>query len=392
MVTSAFKFTRTPHIYFGAGKFNDLEKIIGKFGKTAVIVTGSRSFKSSGKLDALTKLLKNKSINYFHLSVEGEPSPGLIDEAVSKFRKKNIEAVVGIGGGSAVDAGKAVSAMLTQNGSVSDYLEGVEKGIGHNGVKVPFIAVPTTSGTGSEATKNAVLSQDSADGFKRSIRHDNFVPDIAIVDPELTVSCPPDITAACGMDAFTQLLESYVSLESSALTDALAFSGLEHIKDNLVPACTEGAKNIKVRAGMAYASLVSGITLANAGLGIIHGLASVIGGFFNIPHGVICGTLVGAATEVSIGKLKSRNKTRTLRKYATIGALLSGSDSKGTDNCCELLINKIDEWTHTLKLPLLCEYGMQIADLDKIADKTSNKNNPVELNRDEIKDILCRRM
>lgn len=398
MVVPPFKFTRTPHIYFGAGRFNDLEKIISGIGKTVLIVTGSHSLESSGKLDVLIRTLKNSSINYFHLSIEGEPSPGLIDGAVSEFRKKDIDVILGIGGGSAVDAGKAISAMLPQNNSVFDYLEGVEKEIVHNGEKVPFIAVPTTSGTGSEATKNAVLSQAGADGFKKSIRHDNFVPDIAVIDPELMVSCPPGITAACGMDAFTQLLESYVSLKSSALTDALAFSGMEHLKDNLVPACREGAEDIQVRASMAYASLVSGITLANAGLGIVHGLASTIGGFFNVPHGVICAALVGEATRVNIDNLKNKNKNGVLKKYAKPGALLSEKDSPaparngGVDYCCELLIKKIDAWTHTLKLPRLSEYGMQIADVDKIVERTSNKNNPAKLNKDEIKSILCRRI
>lgn len=389
-----FTFARIPKIYFGAGKFTGLDKIISEVGKTVLIVTGVHSFKSSGKWDVLIKALKDKSIKYFHFSVKGEPSPDSIDRAVSEFRRKDIDVVLAIGGGSAIDTGKAISAMLLQNTSVIDYLEGVGREISHNGIKVPFIAVPTTSGTGSEATKNAVLSRVGPDGFKRSLRHNNFVSDVAVVDPELMLSCPPGITAACGMDAFTQLLESYVSSQSTPLTDALVISGLEYLKDNLPLACSTGANDTKVRTAMAYASLISGIALANAGLGIVHGLASAIGGFFNIPHGVICGTLVGSVTEVTINRLKKGNDPENiaLKKYAKIGRLLSGSGSKDINYCCELLIKKIGEWAKILKIPVLSEYGIQISDINRIVEKTRNKNNPVKLDKNEIKKILLMRM
>ncbi len=387
-----FQFIKTPYLYFGAGQFNDIERIILKFGKTVLILTGAHSFISSSKWGALTKSLKNKSIDYFHIKIGGEPSPDLIDNTVAEFQKKSINVVLSIGGGSVIDAGKAISAMLPQNNSVFNYLEGVGKGIKYNGLKVPFIAVPTTSGTGSEATKNASLSRVGQDGFKKSLRHDNLVPDIAVIDPELMLSTPQDITVSCGMDAFTQLLESYVSIESTPLTDALAWSGLEHLKDNLILACTSGAENTDVRAEMAYASLMSGITLANAKLGVVHGMASTIGGCFNIPHGVICGTLVGSATRINIELLKKENNKYALEKYAKVGALLSGNDSKDIDIYCELLVKKIDEWTETLKLPLLSKYGMKPSDLDKIADLSGNKNNPVQLDKNERKNILLRRI
>jgi alcohol dehydrogenase class IV len=284
--------------------------------------------------------------------------------------------------------------MLPLGGSVLDYLEGVGTGAVHSGEKVPFVAIPTTSGTGSEATKNAVLSRIGPDGFKKSLRHDNFVPDVVVLDPQLMLSCPPNITAACGMDAFTQLLESYVSTNASPMTDTLAFSGLEGIGRCLVPACTDGANDVEVRGGMAYAALMSGITLANAGLGVVHGLASPMGGCFDIPHGVVCGTLIGAATSTTIAKLMEKydEKHPALRKYARVGALLCGAEEGDVSKGCELLMGKIDEWTEMLGIPRLGAYGIQESDFDKIIAGTGSKNNPVMLEPDEIREILQDRL
>jgi alcohol dehydrogenase class IV len=294
-----------------------------------------------------------------------------------------------------VDGGKAISAMIPQDTSVCDYLEGVGNKQ-HNGEKIPFVAVPTTSGTGSEATKNAVLSKVGEQGFKKSIRHDRFVPDVAVIDPELMIACPPEVSAACGMDAFTQLLESYVSTRASPFTDALAYSGISHLKDSLIPVCTTEGQSLAKRAAMAYASLLSGLTLANAGLGVVHGLASPIGGFFAIPHGVVCGTLLGAEVRGNIEKLRrEEGEDRiALRKYARIGALVCGRDPGGgdVDLGCDLLVETIDEWTETLAIPRLGDYGIRASDLDRIVAVAGNKNNPVKLSEEEIKDLLRMRL
>ncbi len=390
-----FSFTRTPKIIFGADRFKEISHIIQEMGKKVLIVTGVRSFRQSENWTELLKQLNHFQISYADLCVSGEPSPELVDTTVQQFRRENFEVVVAIGGGSVIDAGKAISAMLPVGESVVEYLEGVGSGVQHPGLKIPFIAVPTTAGTGSETTKNAVLSRVGEDGFKKSLRHDNFVPDVALIDPRLMLSCPPNITAAAGLDAFTQLLEAYVSTQSSPITDSLAWSGMECIKKYLIAAYTNGANDLMARNGMAYAAMLSGITLTNAGLGIVHGLASPIGGFFEIPHGVVCGTLLAAAIEENIRALQHHsdplNKT-ALEKYARVGELLSGSKSENVTENCQLLIQELYEWTEMLKMPKLNQYGIQESDLNKIIEKTGNKNNPVQLNKDQIRNILLKRL
>ncbi|MDP2981769.1 MAG: iron-containing alcohol dehydrogenase [Candidatus Latescibacter sp.] len=387
-----FTFTRTPRISFGAGTCSEIPGLAESIGKRVLLVTGGNSFHASNHWTALAAAFQERSLDLYHISVKGEPSPELVDSAVSEYRPKNIKTVVAIGGGSVIDTGKAISAMLPQTGSVFDYLEGVGTGKKHDGRKVPFIAVPTTAGTGSEATKNAVLSRVGPQGFKKSLRHDNLVPDYAVVDPELSLSCPAYITASCGMDAFTQLLESYVSPKSTPLTESLALSGMEQVSGHLIPVCTTGASALPNRTAMAYGALLSGITLANAGLGVVHGLAATIGGLYTIPHGVICGVLLGPATRVTIEALLKLGPAgdESLKKYSRIGFLLSGSPENDVNRGCALLIEKLYAWTKTLKLPLLSDYGIKTEDIETIASKTGSGNNPVKLGCGEIREILRR--
>jgi len=394
MVMNAFRFARIPRIVFGKGELNDLAGILGTFGSNVLVVTGARSLESSGRMASLFADLRGASLEVFHSAVDGEPTPEHVDAVASEYRDRGVDVVLAVGGGSVLDAGKAVSAMLCQEGSVFRFLEGVGSGPPHDGNKVPFVAVPTTAGTGSEATKNAVLSRVGQEGFKKSLRHDNFVPDVALLDPELAVSCPPGVTAACGMDAFTQLLESYVSTAASPMTDALALSGLEQVAENLVRACTDGAGDLDVRGGMAYAALISGMTLANAGLGLVHGLASVVGGLFPVPHGVVCGTLMGAANRASIEKIRGQHGPShpALQKYARVGALFGGRVDSDPEKGWSLLLEKVETWTEQLKIPRLGAFGVKESDLDAIIAGTGNKNNPVSLDPDEIRSVLRERL
>ncbi len=391
-----FNFTSIPHIFFGARKLNELYNIIPKFGRNVLYVIGGKSLKESGKWDEIVNMMEKKSINISIISVYGEPTPTLIDETVVMYKNKNIDLVVGIGGGSVTDAGKAISAMMPKEDSIMNYLEGVGNKI-HDGKKIPYIAIPTTSGTGSEATKNAVISEVGSEGFKKSLRHDNLVPNYAIIDPELVLSSPSSVSAACGMDAFTQLIEAYVSPRASPITNVLAFTGMRYVKDAIIPVCSTHALDIGVRSAMAYGSLMSGIALANAGLGIIHGLASSLGGLFEIPHGVVCGTLLAESTKMNITQLQKIGDAgkKGLLKYAMVGALLVGKE--GYENVdvsyyCSILIDTLEKWTNDLNIDRLGKYGITIKEVDKIVEKARMKNNPVQLKRENIMEIVQNRI
>ncbi|MCU0377922.1 MAG: iron-containing alcohol dehydrogenase [Bacteroidales bacterium] len=386
-----FHLARLPIIHFGKRKRELLPDLIKRYGSEIILVTGKRSFVDSPEAEKLFRTFKTKSIRYHHVTVTGEPSPSLIDDTVKRFNDQPVAATVAIGGGSVVDAGKAISAMLYKDDSVRDYLE-VVGNREHPGSKVPFIAVPTTSGTGSEATKNAVISQVGIGGFKRSLRHDNLVPDIAVVDPELTMNCPPDITASAGMDCFTQLVEAYLSEKSGIMTDSFATEGIMAVKRSLVRSCSYG-DDIGARSDMSFAALMSGICLANAGLGAVHGIAGTMGGMFGIPHGIICGTLMAAANEVNVKALRSSSGNHSaLTKYASLGKIFCEEDDKSDEWYIDAFLNRLNEMTIQLQLPGLGSYGLATEDITLICDTTDIKNNPVRLTPEDLAEIICRRM
>jgi alcohol dehydrogenase class IV len=386
-----FQFSRLPQIYFGAGKISELTALIKVYGSSALLVTGRNSFINSEFSEELFSSFKKNCLTFSIIAISGEPSVENIDEAVSKFRNTKTDAVVAIGGGSVIDAGKAISAMIGKSESVLGYLEGVGN-LNHTGTKLPFIAVPTTSGTGSEATKNAVISKVGRDGFKRSLRHDNFVPDVALVDPELTKSCSPEITAASGTDCFTQLTEAYLSTKSNPYTDALSLEGLKAIRSSLKESYIDGS-NIEARTGMSFAALTSGICLANAGLGAVHGFASSIGGMYNIPHGLVCGTLIASANEVNVRELrKNKLNPAALNKYAILGRLFIEKKGKADDFYIDGFIEYLFEMTNYLMLPGLAQCGIREDDIELICSKIDIKNNPVKLSSEDLIEILNKRL
>ncbi|NLF96136.1 MAG: iron-containing alcohol dehydrogenase [Candidatus Riflebacteria bacterium] len=406
---SDFSFSRIPAIIFGRGKTMHLPAKALTYGKRILLITGTSYLQNSGILNLVLSSLNQHGIETSHRAINGEPSPETIDQIAGEFSPESAKAVIAIGGGSVIDAGKAISAMIGKKHRVKDYLEGVGH-LQHDGTRVPFIALPTTAGTGSEATKNAVLSScNSETGFKKSLRHEGLVPDLAIIDPVLNLACPPRVASACGLDAFTQLFEGYLSPLASPLSDSLAVDGMLRSAENIIAACSaavsesricefllqpelaeqEFASLLKAKEAMCYASLLSGMVLANAGLGIVHGFASVIGGLFRIPHGVICGILLAPATRKNIATaLQSQQGRGTLEKVNRLAGLMNGEEcshaTTGAEKLCEILEN----WTRQLKPGRLGDYGISATHLELIASKSNAKTNPFQLRLEDKIDVL----
>jgi alcohol dehydrogenase len=392
-----FSISRLPRIYYGSGRLNEVPALAAAYGRTTLLVTGKQSFCATPRWQSFTNSLESRSIRWLHFTVSGEPSPMLVDEAVNQFRGEAIDVVIAIGGGSVLDAAKAIAGLLPHGNSVMDHLEGVGRNIPFHGPSTPFIAVPTTAGTGSEATKNSVLSVAGRDGFKKSFRDECLIPEYAVIDPDLLASCPRELVAADGMDAFTQLLESYVSLKANPFIDALAWSGMLAVKEGLF-AAWEGSEPAAShgRGAMAYAALLSGITLAQVGLGSVHGLASPLGAYFPIPHGVVCGTLVAAATEINIKAMQEREPdNKALAKYAQVGRLLADNSEMDDATARSSLIALLGGWSEKLQLPRINNYGITADDFPLIVANSrgsSMQTNPIVLTDAEIHAILVQRL
>lgn len=390
-----FSIARLPRIEFGHGVFANIATICLQYGKNILLVTGARSFHRSEYFVQLKHDLESHGITWQICKIPGEPSPQMIDEAVNRYSSENFDVVLGVGGGSALDAAKAIAGLLRVKNSVMDYLEGVGPELPYTGPAVPFIAVPTTAGTGSEATKNAVLSVQGKDGFKKSFRDDKLVAEYAIIDPSLLASCPPDVIAANGMDALTQLIESYVSTRANRFTDALCISGLRAARDGLAK-LFENAADRDAQYHMAYASMQSGICLAQTGLGSVHGLASPLGAFYPIPHGVVCGTLVATATATNIEAMLTRESTNpALDKYARLAEVLLQRRVRNKHEAWDTLCKQLHYWTQHLKLPRLSAYGVDESGLDHVvanARGSSMKTNPIVLTDAELRAVLTARL
>ncbi len=399
MYIPSFTLTRLPLICFGQGRVAEIINQVAVYGKRVLIITGAQSFRATVHWENVQRQLQNRKMFWEVVMVTDEPSPDLVDNTVQQYHSQQIDVVLGIGGGSVLDAAKAIAGLLPHGNSVMDHLEGVGKGLPYHGPATPFIAVPTTAGTGSEASKNAVLSRRGENGFKKSFRHEALVPQVAIVDPTLLATCPSHLIAANGMDAFTQLLESYVSNQANPVTDALAMSGITAFRDGFFPVWeNQDSEAIQMgRTQLAYAALLSGITLAQAGLGSVHGLASPLGAFFPYPHGLVCGTLVAEATAINIRALQQRTPDHlALIKYATVGNLLANDGKpRSQEEALTLLVEILREWTHRLNLPTLSHYGLSSHLIGKVVANCrggSMKTNPILLRDEELEELLQRRL
>ncbi len=393
----SFDVAALPRVIFGAGRIGELAGEIRRLGQRVLLVTGGQSFRSGAQWQPMVDSLAAEQIRWDQVGIAGEPSPTMIDEIVAGYHGRGIDVVAGIGGGSAMDGAKAIAGLLVSGDSVMDYLEGVGRGKTYRGPATPLIAVPTTAGTGSEATKNAVLSQRGDEGFKKSFRHPLLVARVALLDPALMKGLPRSVMASQAMDALTQLIESYVSPRASPFTDALALAGIEAARDGLFAAVEGSGKEAAAgRAAMMYAAFCSGITLAQAGLGVVHCLASPLGAFFPIPHGVVCGTLLGAATRVNIAAMQTRAPDLPgLARYARIGRLLSKDPTLARDRALTRLADTLDEWIQRLDIPTLSTYGVRSGDFPRLVagcQSGSNQTNPLVLTGPEMTEILTRRL
>lgn len=397
---------RLPEIVAGPGKVAELPGIVRGFGRRALVIVRRPGFTEGDDWARIEASLSAAGVEFEVEGVSGEPSPALVDEIVARVRGRGqagepVEVVVGIGGGSVLDTAKAVAGLLIPGDSVMDHLEGIAPGLPYKGPAVPFVAVPTTAGTGSEATKNAVLSVRGAGGFKRSFRDEALIARIAILDSDLLASCPPELIAANGMDALTQLLESYLSTRANPVADELALRGLAAAREGLlawhemaVAGLGGAAASNGARAAMATAALCSGICLAQTGLGAVHGVASPLGALFPIPHGVACGATLAAATRVNVAALERREPgNAALGRYAELGRLLAGREAATLPDgeARAALVRLLDDWCARLAVPRLSAYGIAAADIPAIvADSrgSSMKTNPILLTDDEIATLL----
>ncbi|MBZ5622274.1 MAG: iron-containing alcohol dehydrogenase [Acidobacteriia bacterium] len=380
-----FDFATATRILFGEGVVREVPAAAAVMGTRALVVTGA----SPDRAAPVIAGLKTSALACLPFRVAGEPTIGLIRAGAEYARDERCDLVIAIGGGSAIDAGKALAAMLTNPGDPLDYLEVIGRGQPLQRASAPFIAIPTTAGTGSEVTRNAVLASPEH-RVKASLRSASMLPRLAVVDPELMLGLPRAITASTGLDALTQLIEPYVSTRANPMTDLFCTEGIGRAAGALPRVWDDGRDRV-ARAGMAWASLLGGLALANAGLGAVHGFAAPVGGMFPAPHGAVCAAVLPHAFAINVRALGSRApEDRALRRYDEVARLLTGSPY-ATAGDGVLWIAQI---CRKLEIPPLGTYGVTAADIpdlvDKAAKASSMKGNPIVLTPAELSEIIAR--
>jgi alcohol dehydrogenase class IV len=379
----SFEFATASRIIFGAGKLNELGKLLEGNAKHVLLVRGG----SSDAIPRVREILSSSGIPVTELTVHGEPTVDVVREGMKTAH--DCDVIIGLGGGSVIDTGKAVAGLATNPGDIFDYLEVIGNGQPLVNTPLPYIAIPTTAGTGAEVTRNAVL-ESTDQSVKVSLRSPLMLPQVALVDPELTYNLPPEVTASSGLDALTQLIEPFVSVKANPMTDAICREGMAHAARSLRRAYENDADKA-AREGMSLASLFGGLALANAGLGAAHGFAGPLGGMLHAPHGVLCARFLPLVMEANIKAMQLRQPEHpALARYVEIARILTGEkDATAKDGV---------EWTrelvNALKIPRLSVYGMKPEDLalreavQKTQNASSFKGNPVVLDTKELTEIL----
>src|SRR5262245_46225179 len=376
-----FEFATAGHIVVGGGRAAELPEIRAGLGSRVLVCTGANPARHAG-------LLAGLGLPAAVFPVAAEPTAELARVGVAAAREHGADAVAAIGGGSVIDLGKAVAMLLGNGGDPLDYLEVVGAGRRITRPAVPCVAVPTTAGTGAEVTANAVLASP-AHGLKASLRSPLMIPRVALVDPELTVSCPPRVTAASGLDALTQCLEPFVSVRATPLTDGLAREGLRRAATGLRAAHADGG-DLAARTDMAICALLGGMALANAKLGAVHGLAGVIGGTADVPHGVACAALLAPVIEANVRALRAAppGLADALDRYAEVARLLTGDPAASIEDGLAWIRDTIA----LLAVPGLAAFGVEPGQAGDIAAKAARSSsmagNPVPLSDEVLQAIV----
>ena len=376
-----FEFASATRVLFGEGRLREAGELVASMGSRALVVEGSSD------RAALVELLRARGIATTTLRVSGEPTTSLIECGVARARAERCDVVVALGGGSVIDAGKAIAALLTNSEPLRHYLEVVGEGRPLTNRPAPFIAIPTTAGTGAEVTRNAVLMVEEA-RVKVSLRSPLMLPAVALIDPELTYTLPPAVTASTGLDALTQCIEPFVTPHANPLSDAVAREGMRRAAGGLRRAYADGG-DMEARREMAIASLCGGLALANAKLGAVHGFAAPLGGMFPIPHGVACARLLAPVVETNIRALEGRaTGSPALERYEEIARVLTGvANARAEDG-----IAWLEELVEAMAIPRLASYGVAEDDIPRIVDQarraSSMQGNPIELTDDELAEAL----
>ncbi len=393
-----FEFATATRIIFGAGALQEVGEIAAEMGSRALIVTGRTVSRAVPLLDLLIShgvsattftAIDNEVDNTTNTYTE--PTTDRVLAGVNFAQEEECDMVIGFGGGTALDTGKAVAALLTNGGEPLDYLEVIGRGQPVTKLAAPYIAIPTTAGTGTEVTKNAVLASPQH-RIKVSLRSPLILPRLAVVDPELTYTMPPQITATTGLDAFTQVLEPFISHKANPVTDGFCREGMCRVARSLRRAYENGS-DAKAREDMALASLLGGLALANAKLGAVHGFAGAFGGMFHAPHGAVCAALLPHVMVVNVRVLQERMPaSQALRRYDEIAQILTGDDSATAADA----VKWIENLCNALNVPALSTHGFTAADIPTLIEKSSKsssmKGNPIQLTPAELEEILTRAM
>lgn len=376
-----FTFATASQIVFGQGVANQLAEKAQTWGQRALVVTGSNPDRNG----YLLRLLEQASIEITHFTVAQEPDIDLIQHGIEIGRQANVQFVIGLGGGSVIDAGKAIAAIVPNDAALMQYLEVVGAGQPLKAHPLPYIAIPTTAGTGAEVTKNAVISVPDKQ-VKVSLRNNRMLPDLALIDPELTYNLPQHLTASTGLDALTQVIEAYVSILANPITDALCEKGIE-LAGKALRTVYHQPDHFGARSDMMLVSLLGGLALANAKLGAVHGFAGALGGRTGAPHGAICGTLLPHVVAMNIDILRAKNSP-ILGRYQRVAQFLLSSHEATLPGLVDWLHARVQEF----EIPSLSEMGMrknQIDDIVALATKSSSmKGNSTRLHQAQLTQIL----